>query len=107
MRQLRNVMEWLIIMAKTDSNGAITADALPPELIDSNITMPSGTFSNDIMSMPLCVKHARPSEAASCCTDQPFRWKHQQTSNFVGMERSALHRKLKMLGIGNEDKNAA
>ena len=30
-----------------------------------------------------------------------------RTAEFVGMERSALHRKLKMLGIGNDEKQVA
>ena len=106
-RQLRNVMEWLIIMAPADSNGAITADALPPELIDSNITVLRPELSNDIMSMPL--REARETFEKQYLAAQINRFggNISKTSNFVGMERSALHRKLKMLGIGSDDKQVA
>ncbi len=106
-RQLRNVMEWLIIMAQVGSNGEITADALPPELLDSNITVLRPELSNDIMSMPL--REARETFEKQYLAAQINRFggNISKTSNFVGMERSALHRKLKMLGIGNEEKSAA
>lgn len=106
-RQLRNVMEWLIIMAQPGQNNEITADALPPELIDSNITVLRPELSSDIMSMPL--REARETFEKQYLAAQINRFggNISKTSNFVGMERSALHRKLKMLGIGNEDKNAA
>ena len=106
-RQLRNVMEWLIIMAQVGSNDEISADSLPPELIDSNITVMRPELSNDIMSMPL--REARETFEKQYLAAQINRFggNISKTSNFVGMERSALHRKLKMLGIGNEDKNAA
>lgn len=106
-RQLRNVMEWLIIMAKADGNGAISADALPPELIDSNISVLRPELSTDIMSMPL--REARETFEKQYLAAQINRFggNISKTSNFVGMERSALHRKLKMLGIGNEEKQVA
>ncbi len=105
-RQLRNVMEWLIIMA-SGTSGEISADALPPELIDSNITVLRPELSSDIMSMPL--REARETFEKQYLAAQINRFggNISKTSNFVGMERSALHRKLKMLGIGNDDKNAA
>jgi two-component system nitrogen regulation response regulator NtrX len=106
-RQLRNVMEWLIIMAAPGQNGEISADALPPELIDSNITVLRPELSSDIMSMPL--REARETFEKQYLAAQINRFggNISKTSNFVGMERSALHRKLKMLGIGNDEKSAA
>ncbi|MCE3005966.1 MAG: sigma-54-dependent transcriptional regulator [Alphaproteobacteria bacterium] len=106
-RQLRNVMEWLIIMAQPGASGEIMSDALPPELIDSNITVLRPELSSDIMSMPL--REARETFEKQYLAAQINRFggNISKTSNFVGMERSALHRKLKMLGIGNEEKTAA
>ena len=106
-RQLRNVMEWLIIMAQPGTNGEITSEALPPELIDSNITVLRPELSSDIMSMPL--REARETFEKQYLAAQINRFggNISKTSNFVGMERSALHRKLKMLGIGSEEKNVA
>jgi two-component system nitrogen regulation response regulator NtrX len=106
-RQLRNVMEWLIIMAQPGASGEIMSDALPPELIDSNITVLRPELSVDIMSMPL--REARETFEKQYLAAQINRFggNISKTSNFVGMERSALHRKLKMLGIGSEEKTAA
>ncbi len=106
-RQLRNVMEWLIIMAQVGNNGEISADSLPPELIDSNITVMRPELSTDIMSMPL--REARETFEKQYLAAQINRFggNISKTSNFVGMERSALHRKLKMLGIGNDEKQVA
>jgi two-component system nitrogen regulation response regulator NtrX len=106
-RQLRNVMEWLIIMAQVDANGEIKAESLPPELLDSNITVLRSELSGDIMSMPL--REARETFEKQYLAAQINRFggNISKTSNFVGMERSALHRKLKMLGIGNEEKQVA
>lgn len=106
-RQLRNVMEWLIIMAQVGSNGEITADALPPELIDANISMLRPELSSDIMSMPL--REARETFEKQYLAAQINRFggNISKTSSFVGMERSALHRKLKMLGIGGDEKQVA
>ena len=106
-RQLRNVMEWLIIMAQPGASGEIMSDALPPELIDSNITVLRPELSSDIMSMPL--REARETFEKQYLAAQINRFggNISKTSNFVGMERSALHRKLKMLGIGNDEKQVA
>ena len=106
-RQMRNVMEWLIIMAQTDENGAIKAESLPPELVDGNVSVLRSELSGDIMSMPL--REARETFEKQYLAAQINRFggNISKTSHFVGMERSALHRKLKMLGIGNEEKQAA
>lgn len=106
-RQLRNVMEWLIIMAQVGSDGEVTADALPPELIDANINVLRPELSNDIMSMPLREAREMFEKQYLAAQINRFGGNISKTSNFVGMERSALHRKLKMLGIGNEEKTAA
>jgi two-component system nitrogen regulation response regulator NtrX len=106
-RQMRNVMEWLIIMAQTDEHGAIKAESLPPELVDGNVSVLRSELSGDIMSMPL--REARETFEKQYLAAQINRFggNISKTSHFVGMERSALHRKLKMLGIGNEEKQAA
>jgi two-component system nitrogen regulation response regulator NtrX len=107
-RQMRNVMEWLIIMAQPDASGELRAESLPPELVDNNISVLRATeLPNDIMSMPL--REARETFEKQYLAAQINRFggNISKTSNFVGMERSALHRKLKMLGIGGEEKQAA
>ncbi len=107
-RQMRNVMEWLIIMAQPDASGEIRGESLPPELVDTNISvLRTSELPGDIMSMPL--REARETFEKQYLAAQINRFggNISKTSNFVGMERSALHRKLKMLGIGGDDKQAA
>lgn len=107
-RQMRNVMEWLIIMAQPDAAGEIRAESLPPELVDNNISvLRTNELPGDIMSMPL--REARETFEKQYLAAQINRFggNISKTSNFVGMERSALHRKLKMLGIGSDEKQAA
>jgi two-component system, NtrC family, nitrogen regulation response regulator NtrX len=101
------VMEWLIIMAQPDANGDIKAESLPPELVDGNVSVLRSDLSGDIMSMPL--REARETFEKQYLAAQINRFggNISKTSHFVGMERSALHRKLKMLGIGGEEKQVA
>lgn len=106
-RHLRNIMEWLLIMAPGELNSAIKADHLPPELFESNRAIISPDMGNDIMSMPL--REARETFEKQYLAAQINRFggNISKTSHFVGMERSALHRKLKMLGIHNDEKEKA
>lgn len=106
-RHLRNIMEWLLIMAPCNSGEAIKSEDLPPELFETNRVMMTPDLGNDIMSMPL--REARENFEKQYLNAQINRFggNISKTSNFVGMERSALHRKLKMLGIHNDDKEKA
>jgi len=106
-RQLRNVMEWLLIMAPAEAQGDIRADMLPPEMIDDNLTLVRPDINADIMSMPLREAREMFEKQYLAAQINRFGGNISKTSQFVGMERSALHRKLKMLGIGNEEKTAA
>lgn len=103
-RHLRNIMEWILIMASGAANEPIKPDHLPPELFEQNRSALAPDLGNDIMSMPL--REARECFERHYLTAQinRFAGNISKTSNFIGMERSALHRKLKMLGIHNEDK---
>jgi two-component system nitrogen regulation response regulator NtrX len=103
-RHLRNIMEWLLIMAPGLPTDPIKADHLPPELFESNRAIMSPEINSDIMSMPL--RDARETFEKQYLNAQINRFggNISKTSNFVGMERSALHRKLKMLGIHNDEK---
>jgi len=102
-RQLRNMMEWLLIMAPGGPRTAIKAEMLPQELLESNPVTSRPDTNSDIMSMPL--RDARELFEKQYLTAQIRRFDGNisKTSNFVGMERSALHRKLKMLGITSAD----
>lgn len=103
-RHLRNIMEWVLIMAGGDASQPIKIEHLPPELFESQRSAMVPDLGNDIMSMPL--REARESFERHYLTAQinRFAGNISKTSHFIGMERSALHRKLKMLGIHNDEK---
>lgn len=102
-RQLRNLMEWLLIMAP-DGSDPIRSSMLPPELFEETPAALKTSVNADIMAMPL--REAREVFERQYLTAQINRFggNISRTSAFVGMERSALHRKLKSLGVHNEEK---
>jgi two-component system nitrogen regulation response regulator NtrX len=101
-RQLRNVADWLLIMTPGDPTEEIRADMLPPEIAGGGGAT-AWTFENgEIMALPL--REAREIFEKRYLDAQLARFDHNvsKTAEFVGMERSALHRKLRTLGIGGE-----
>ncbi|MCF8474520.1 MAG: sigma-54 dependent transcriptional regulator [Emcibacter sp.] len=103
-RQLRNVVERLMIMS-SDSE-TINVDILPSEIIsDTSIVRPS--MNNNIMLLPL--RDAREKFEREYLKVQVSRFNGNisRTAEYVGMERSALHRKLKSLGLAGNEKNNA
>lgn len=104
-RQLRNVIEWLLIMAPGPSQSPITADMLPPDLKMQAIEMIRGREGVELMSKPL--REAREIFEREYLLSQVNRFggNISKTAGFIGMERSALHRKLKSLGIQANDKD--
>lgn len=103
-RHLRNIMEWVLIMASGETGQPVKTEHLPPELFESQHSAMVPELGSDIMSMPL--REARESFERHYLMAQinRFAGNISKTSHFIGMERSALHRKLKMLGIHNEEK---
>jgi two-component system nitrogen regulation response regulator NtrX len=96
-RQLRNIVERTIIMAPGDRLARIDVDMLPPDILGDPGEMGSGATA--IMGAPL--REARESFEREYLRVQIRRFSGNisRTANFIGMERSALHRKLKLLGI--------
>ena len=103
-RQLRNLMDWLLIMAPGGATDAIRADMLPPEIGASAPALLTIDPAADIMALPL--REARDLFETQYLQAQLIRFggNISRTANFVGMERSALHRKLKQLGVNSDDK---
>ncbi|MEX3009043.1 sigma-54-dependent transcriptional regulator [Hoeflea sp. TYP-13] len=98
-RQLRNNIERLMILTRSDSsNSAISADMLPKE-IGEMLPNVSGQDENHVMTLPL--REARELFEREYLVAQINRFggNISKTAEFVGMERSALHRKLKTLGL--------
>jgi two-component system nitrogen regulation response regulator NtrX len=102
-RQLRNLMDWLLIMAPGGASEAIRADMLPPEICSAAPRVLSIDPVADIMSLPL--REARDLFETQYLQSQLLRFggNISRTAQFVGMERSALHRKLKQLGVTSAD----
>ncbi|MEG8029451.1 sigma-54 dependent transcriptional regulator [Sphingomonas aerolata] len=97
-RQLRNVVERTIILAPGDRLGRIDLDLLPAEVLGDQGDMGSAG-GTAIMGSPL--REARETFEREYLRVQIRRFSGNisRTASFIGMERSALHRKLKLLGI--------
>ena len=103
-RELRNVIERLLIMAPDDPSKSIGIDMLPPEI---NADTPvSGNMAGKMEIMGLPLRDAREIFEREYLMTQVTRFggNISKTAKFIGMERSALHRKLKSLGMRNEEK---
>jgi two-component system, NtrC family, nitrogen regulation response regulator NtrX len=98
-RQLRNNVERLMILAGGDLDAVITADMLPQDVGSMVPAMPKGAGGEHLMGMPL--RDAREAFEREYLRAQISRFSGNisRTAEFVGMERSALHRKLKALGM--------
>ncbi len=96
-RQLRNNVERLLILATGSADDPITADMLPQEVASSSSTSSLG--SDRIIALPL--REAREVFERDYLAAQIMRFggNISRTAAFIGMERSALHRKLKSLGV--------
>ena len=99
-RQLRNNIERLLILAGGEPDGLVTADLLPPDVGSMVPATPNGSGGEKLMSMPL--REAREIFEREYLVAQINRFSGNisRTAEFIGMERSALHRKLRSLNIG-------
>ncbi len=101
-RQLRNLLDWLLIMAPGNASDPIRADMLPPEIGSRAPALLNIDPTADIMSLPL--REARDLFETQYLHAQLLRFggNISRTAQFVGMERSALHRKLKQLWVNSD-----
>jgi two-component system nitrogen regulation response regulator NtrX len=101
-RQLRNIIERTLILAPGDRVSCIEVDLLPPEILDGQGPISGASTAMAIMGSPL--REARESFEREYLKIQIRRFSGNisRTASFIGMERSALHRKLKALGIGDK-----
>ncbi|WP_375569233.1 sigma-54 dependent transcriptional regulator [Ahrensia marina] len=97
-RQLRNNVERLMILARGENGSHVTADLLPPD-VSSLLPKTASMGSEHLMGMPL--RDARELFERDYLSSQinRFNGNISKTAEFIGMERSALHRKLKSLGL--------
>lgn len=97
-RQLRNVIERILILASGEANAPVTVDSLPPE------AWPTAGFSKrdglqDVIGLSLRDARERFEREYLNVQITRFGGNISRTASFIGMERSALHRKLKSLGV--------
>jgi len=110
-RQLRNNIERLLILATGDPAEPITADMLPQEVATSNGGSAPSLSAERTIALPL--REAREVFEREYLAAQIMRFggNISRTAAFIGMERSALHRKLKSLGVsparGGEEEDVA
>jgi len=99
-RQLRNVVERTVIMSPREKLSRIEAEMLPPEIFNNRVQSDGGVSL--MMSAPL--REARESFEREYLRVQIRRFSGNisKTASFIGMERSALHRKLKLLGMSEK-----
>ncbi len=102
-RELRNLMDWLLIMAPGGTD-VIRVDMLPPTVGQGAPALLKFDNAADVMGLPL--REARDLFETQYLQAQLLRFggNISRTAGFVGMERSALHRKLKQLGVNGEDR---
>jgi len=103
-RQLRNNVERLMIMTSDQPDAVITADMLPEEVSMTSIPSVYRSEGEHLMAMPL--REAREVFEKEYLMAQISRFggNISRTASFIGMERSALHRKLKSLGLNTSGK---
>ncbi len=103
-RQLRNVVDWLLIMAPGENTEPVRADMLPNEITAIAPSVVKWDKGSEIMTLPL--RDAREVFEREYLLAQVTRFggNISRTAAFVGMERSALHRKLKSLGVFGNDR---
>lgn len=97
-KQLKNVIEWLMICARVQSKSVIDVGMLP-SILNNNVSVEALQLDPEIPHMPL--KKARESFERKYLQVQMTRFNQNisKAALFVGMERSALHRKLKLLDV--------
>ena len=106
-RQLRNNVERLMILVGGDADTIVTAEMLPDEIVSPVPLSTNGSGGEHLMSLPL--RDAREIFEREYLVAQVNRFggNISRTAEFIGMERSALHRKLRALGVNSNERNAA
>jgi len=102
-RELRNNVERLMILAGGDPDAVITADMLPDE-IGTNVPLPVNGGAEHLMSLPLRESRDIFEREYLIAQINRFGGNISRTAEFVGMERSALHRKLRALKVGSDQR---
>jgi two-component system nitrogen regulation response regulator NtrX len=103
-RQLKNVIEQIMILATGDKSAPITASMVPADAGAAKSVMIGQNDNTEIMALPLREARERFEKEYLEAQINRFGGNISRTASFVGMERSALHRKLKTLGVSNGER---
>ena len=98
-RQLRNVLERTLILMGRDQDMEITIEKLPLDIVNAGPSLPSSDNLEQIITLPLREAREKFEREYLLAQINRFGGNISRTANFICMERSALHRKLKALGI--------
>ncbi|MEM8772822.1 MAG: sigma-54 dependent transcriptional regulator [Pseudomonadota bacterium] len=101
-QQLRNVIERTLILMHRDPELEITCEHLPAEIMDAGLSIPAGEGLELVISLPLREARERFEREYLIAQINRFGGNISRTAAFIGMERSALHRKLKALGVSGQ-----
>ena len=104
-RQLKNLVEWMMMLGSSQSENPIQVSDLPPEISGAIHAALKGDWKTDMIALPL--REAREVFEREYLLAQISRFggNISRTAQFVGMERSALHRKLKSLHITTSERD--
>jgi len=104
-RELRNNVERMLILASENEEGIINADDLPSDVGASESALRQQGSSENIISLPLREARELFEKEYLIAQINRFSGNISRTAAFIGMERSALHRKLKSLGVSSSARN--
>lgn len=102
-RQLRNIVERMLILASDSPSKILTADFLPSEVGSASPALPSQN-AEQVISLPLREAREHFEREYLIAQISRFGGNISRTAAFIGMERSALHRKLKSLGVSSSQR---
>ncbi len=106
-RQLRNVIEGALIIKNGETEAVITREDLPPEISGLNKKSSANDINlslDDLTSLPLRDAREHFEKKYLAAQYERFNGSVSKMATSIGMERSALHRKLKSLNISRDDK---
>ena len=97
--ELRNVVERALILSPAANDALVAPDELPPEVRSGDISSLTAQNAPDFLSMTLREAREYFEREYLLAQVQKFAGNISRTASFVGMERSALHRKLRQLHV--------
>nr|WP_274377714.1 sigma-54 dependent transcriptional regulator [Parvularcula bermudensis] len=103
-RQLRNALERSILLRAGEDKEPMGIADLPEEIVRGGATLSAGTGLEQVISLPLRQAREQFEREYLAAQIARFAGNISRTASFIGMERSALHRKLKALGISGNGK---